>query len=435
MTASPLPEVFTDFAAVPPTRCPCRPTTSPRTARSGSTPGRTWCCADHARPLPRRARTSPGAAARPCRARPRTPPAWVLGLLPVVFLVGLPRLAGRHDPARGVCDGSALDVLARPATRRDRLVHALAGPGLHRADAGARAAVAYVLHRYACRAARRPARARHGAVRAADGGRGLGVPVGAAARRGSGRSRPSSWPTCSSTSPSWCASSAGSGRSSTRGTTRRPGTLGASPWCAFRTVTWPLLRPAVVAAVRPGLLLHVHVLRRRAGARRPGAPDPRGRDLPADRPAARPARRRRARGRAAARCRRGPAGVGRGCRPGSPSGSAAARPGEVAGDRSRPGALRALVALVPRRSRARRRAAGRAGRRGRSGSATAGGWPGGARCSPLRSTTRDVDVAGARCAPRCGYAVATALIAVVVGGLAACAVAYARRGGRARRRG
>ena len=40
-------------------------------------------------------------------------------------------------------------------------------------------------------------------------------------------------------------------------------TLGASPWRAFRTVTWPLLRPAVVAADRAGVPVHVHLVRRR----------------------------------------------------------------------------------------------------------------------------------------------------------------------------
>lgn len=45
-------------------------------------------------------------------------------------------------------------------------------------------------------------------------------------------------------------------------------------------------------------------------------------------------------------------------------------------------------------------------------------------------TTRDVDIA-ASMRTSLGYAAATVVVAVVVGGLAACAVAYARRGGRA----
>ena len=47
------------------------------------------------------------------------------------------------------------------------------------------------------------------------------------------------------------------GRTSTRGSRRRRGMLGASPWRAFREVTWPLLRPAVLSAASIVLLFTV----------------------------------------------------------------------------------------------------------------------------------------------------------------------------------
>ena len=60
--------------------------------------------------------------------------------------------------------------------------------------------------------------------------------------------RRSSSPTCSSTSPSSCASSGRSGRTSIRGVGEAAATLGASPGRRAREITLPLLAPALAAA-------------------------------------------------------------------------------------------------------------------------------------------------------------------------------------------
>ena len=158
-------------------------------------------------------------------------------------------------------------------------------------------------------------------------------------------------------------------------------TLGASPWYAFRTVTWPLVRPAVARRVRPRLLLHLHLLRGRPRARRARPPDPRGGDLPTDRPAARPVRaQRRSPSSSCSRWLRCSS-----CRPGCRRRLAVrqrSRPaGEVARTGPRPGAR------GPRRRSCSSRSCSSPCRWwrwwcARSGSATTGGSPGGAPCSP-----------------------------------------------------
>ena len=222
----------------------------------------------------------------------------------------------------------------KPVDAAHRLVHALAG----RASAPALTLAARDADRLRA-APVPPARAGELAARrwspcrscCRPSSSGTAFRARAAGDRGSGPSRRSSWRTCSSTSPSWCASSAACGRTWTRGTSQAARTLGATPWYAFRTVTWPLVRPAVLAASALVFLLHLHVLRRGARARRPGDRDPRGRDLPPYRPAARPARCGRDRRRAAARCSVRCSCVSAGCRPGSPYGNVPAPAEEVLG--------------------------------------------------------------------------------------------------------
>ena len=78
------------------------------------------------------------------------------------------------------------------------------------------------------------------------------------------------WPTSSTTSRSCCASWAACGRTSTRGWRRRRACSAPRRWRAFREVTLPLLRPAIAVGGLDRLPLHVHLVRRRPAARRPG---------------------------------------------------------------------------------------------------------------------------------------------------------------------
>ena len=200
--------------------------TSPRSARRGSTSG-------------------PRSSARSGERVRRRP--WALGLLPAVFLAvffAWPVL----DVLRRGLSTAGLDVLTKPSTRHilwfttwqavvSTALTVLLGMPL-----------AFVLHRYALPGRRAASCPGHRAVRAADGRCRGGLPARCCRHLGRGSAARSCWRTCSSTWRSWCASSAACGLTWTRGTRPPHDRSGASPWRAFRTVTWPLLRPAVAAA-------------------------------------------------------------------------------------------------------------------------------------------------------------------------------------------
>ena len=137
------------------------------------------------------------------------------------------------------------------------------------------------------------ARRAHRGVRAADGRGRRGVHGAAPRRARPQRAGRSSAPTWCSTSPSSCARSVRPGhRSPTTSSMPRPRS---APRRGGRsaTVTLPLLRPAIACCRRHRVPVHVHVVRRRPGARwrRPG--DDRGRGVAAGDPARRHRRARR----------------------------------------------------------------------------------------------------------------------------------------------
>ena len=100
--------------------------------------------------------------------------------------------------------------------------------------------------------------------------------------------------TCSSTSPSSCAWSAGCGRTSTDRYEQAARTLGASPVARLAHGDLAAAAPGGARRRRAGLPLHVHVVRRGPRARRTRrTTDARGGDLPPYRAAVRPARARR----------------------------------------------------------------------------------------------------------------------------------------------
>ena len=106
-------------------------------------------------------------------------------------------------------------------------------------------------------------------------------------RRHPGRDRRRAW--CSSTSPSWCAPSARSGRAST-GAARRPRPRWAPrPLQVLRTVTLPALLPGDRLGGQRGVPVLRHRVRRRAHAGRAALRHRRDRDLPAHHPVPRPA--------------------------------------------------------------------------------------------------------------------------------------------------
>ena len=125
-----------------------------------------------------------------------------------------------------------------------------------RADARRRACpAAYVVARFDFPGPAAVPRVRHGAVRAADG-RGRDRVPGAAAPGRSARvpalaaraSRRCWSRTCSSTSRSWCAPSAGSGRTSIRGARKRRACSARRGRGRSVGVTLPLLAPSIIAA-------------------------------------------------------------------------------------------------------------------------------------------------------------------------------------------
>ena len=145
--------------------------------------------------------------------------------------------------------------------------------------------------------------------------------------------------------------------------------------------------------------VHVHRVRRGAAARRPGARDARGRDLPPGGRAVRLPDRGRARARADRRGDRAAARAGARCRSGarSPSGSSrrATRPAGPAGvERVVVGGVLGATIGVPRRPAARARA------RSRCASAGAGRSRRTARSARARRPTRCSSRRGRRCATR-----------------------------------
>ena len=318
----------------------------------------------------------------PARAH-GTPPAWVLGgrsrwRSSCVFLVW----PVGHVLSRGLDVGPSS---AHPAARRGPIAwftlwQAVVSTVLTLVLG---LPIAYVLHRYRLPGAPAPAGRRDRAVRAADGRRRYGLPGGAARAVDRHRGGDPRSPTSSSTSPSSSGSSAGCWAHLDPRYDQAARTPGRHPLArvphghlAARAARGP-------RRGRPGLLLHVHLVRRRAGARRPERTRPSrwrstaGRPSCSTCPGPRPSPSSscwpsalvllvsaRLQARLAVRQRSRPAGRGARARP---------RPGRAAAGRAR-----------ARRDRAHRRADGGARRRARCGCGTAGAWPGGAPCSPRR---------------------------------------------------
>ena len=155
----------------------------------------------------------------------------------------------------------------RPAAAPGGLVHALAGGRLDRAHPGCSRLPARPGAR-PLRVPRAPAASRRCVVvpfvlPTVVVGRGVPRPPRARrARSGStsrGARRRSCSPTPSSTTPSWCAPSAGSGRASTRAPRRRPARSAPRGGGPSGDVTRPALRPAIASAAVDHLPLHLHL--------------------------------------------------------------------------------------------------------------------------------------------------------------------------------
>ena len=408
------------------TRCPCRPADIAEEPRAvGRRSGRRWCCTDRAGPTvaaPARRR------ARPLRrARPGTDVG--AGAGPGGVPRGVLRVAGGHDP-RPRAVGRRADAPHRPVHVAGRLVHARGRPSVDRADARRSALPAAYVAQPATPSPAGACCSRWSRCRSCCRRWWSGRRSGRCCRRpGSGRSARSSSPTCSSTSPSWCGWSAGCGAAGPAYDAAAR-TLGASPWRAFRTVD---LAAAAAGGGRPRPSWCSCSRSPRSASCSCSAArheHPGGRGLPADRAAARPARRRRARRPAAGAARR-----------------------RAAGQRARAGDERGRAGAA--------RAGGDGRRAGRARPASACCWPA---CSPWswccsssrwrRWSWRSLRVRGgwgltwwralgsvdagttgsvapwASVGVSLRYAVVTSVLAVVVGGLAACAIAYAGRRGR-----
>ena len=244
--------------------CRCRRTTSPPTATSGSTSGPTSCCDDAA---PGARVTGPDHSTGRRRPVPAVAGRWALAACRPRFLAvffAWP-VADDHRPRAVARRPRRRAHRSRPPLRR--LVHAVAG----RRSAPSLTVVvalpgAYVMARYRF-AGRRPLLAL------------VTVPfvlptvvvgaafLAAAARRAcTTPSGPSSSPTSSSTTPSSCARSARCGRTSTRGSRRRPG-------CSARRGGGRSARSRCRCCARRSTAagvdrvpLHVHVVRRRAAS-------------------------------------------------------------------------------------------------------------------------------------------------------------------------
>ena len=318
-----------------------------------------------------------------------------------------------------------LDVLTDPLTREVvwfTVWQALASTVLTIAIA---LPAAYVLGRYRFRGREPRQRARRRPVRAADRRRRARVPRDPARTASSAAGRRSSSRTRSSTSPSSCASSGRSGRASTRACREAAATLGAAPWRATPRDHAAAARARARGGGGDRLPLLVHVVRDRPHPRRPALRDDRGGDLQPGRPPLRPARGGRALARAARLRRRD--------RLGRDAARAAARrhraapraerdtlrrPSHVAREGSSSRRASAALGALPRApARRPRRALARGRRRAR------------ARRLPRARASRRASLLAApweAIVNSIVYAAAATLIAVVVGGLAAFAVADTR---------
>ena len=215
----------------------------------------------------------------------------VFFVYPVAAIIGLglaPGGSSTSQPARRH---------AGPAIRpRGRLVHAVAGGAIDAADGRCSALpAAWVFARFDFPGRRLLSCAHDRAVRAAHRRGRVGLPRPARATQPAPPIRldrtiwARSWPpTSSTTSPSCCASWAGSGRTSTRASRRRPGCW-APPWRAFREVTLAAADPAIASAASIVFLFtftSFGVVLLLGG---PRVHDARGRDLPPDGASAQPA--------------------------------------------------------------------------------------------------------------------------------------------------
>ena len=214
-----------------------------------------------------------------------------------------------------------LDVLSSASTWRVVAVHVVQAVLSTVATLVVGLPAAYALHRLDVPRTARAAVAADRAVRAADGGGGHGVPRAAA--RGMGRNARRDRAGARVLQPRHRGAR---GRRAV-GAPRRPLRDGRrarsvpSPLRVLRTVTWPLLRPAVLAASALVFLFTFTSFGVIARARRPDHDHARGRDLPPHGAAVRPSGRGDSRGAAAGR---GPAAcwwLPGGCSAGSPCGS------------------------------------------------------------------------------------------------------------------
>ena len=418
---TPLPDVFTRFAELP--RDAARAATrrpSVATASAGSTSGPTPSCGERTRRRPR-PRASRSSASRSCSSASSssTP-------------------SSRSSAAgSGRAASSTWTRSARSSATRRRcevaLVHGLAGRAVDGAHAAGRAPRRVRAHALPLPGPRPRPRARGRPVRAADGGRRHGVPR---ARRRAARSARSCSRTSSSTTRSWSAPSAGSGRTSTRTRRRRRGCSARAACARSSASRCPRSGPAIVAAAAIVFLfcftsfgvilvlggptrstLETEIYRQTATLL----------DLPHRRRALDRAARR---GRGAARRHRADRAAARVARraSGPPPRSSAA-----AGTARRPRAARRQPRVDGGAARGTGRGARGAVVRHRSGHRT--------RRTTARSASLDARQRAVRAADRgdlrtrCRYAAIATVIAVVVGGLRRVRVGAvrARRGGSTRR--